>query len=154
MKLKSVLAPHGYAPTKNTPGLWTNTTHPIAVALVVDNSGVKYVGEEHAKHLLNILLKNYEGVHEDWGGTKFCGITLKWDYIRRTCELSMPRYIEAILKRFHHSRPIKLELAPHRHASCSFSTTNAQSPIPYDNTARLEASGVLCVQRIVRCILY
>ena len=25
----------------------------------------------------------------------------------------MPRYIEAILKRFHHLRPIKPELAPH-----------------------------------------
>ena len=80
-KLKSILAPHGYAPTKNTLGIWTHSTRPIAFDLVVDNFGVKYVGEEHAKHLLNILLENYEGVHEDWGGTKFCGITLKWDYI-------------------------------------------------------------------------
>ena len=43
--------------------------------------GVKYVREEHAKHLLDILLKNYEGVHEDWEGNFFCGITLKWDYV-------------------------------------------------------------------------
>ena len=78
---------------------------------------MKYVGEEHTKHLLNILLENYEGVHEDWRGTSFFGITLKWDYIRRTCELSMPGYIEAILNRFHHPRPIKPELAPHRYAS-------------------------------------
>ena len=92
-KLESVLAPHGYAPTKNTPGLWTHSTRPIAFALVVDGFGVNYVGGEHAKHLFNILLENYEGGHEDWGGTKFCGITLKWDYIRRTCELSMPVYI-------------------------------------------------------------
>ena len=76
-KLKSVLASHGYAPTKNTLGLWTHSTRPIAFALVVDYFGVKYVREEHAKHLLNILLKNYEGVHEDWEGTKICGITLK-----------------------------------------------------------------------------
>ena len=106
-KLKSVLAPHGYAPTKNTPVLWTHLTRPIVFALVVDDFGVNYVGEEHAKHLLNILLGNYEGVDEDWGGTKFCGITLKWDYIRRNCELLMPGYIEAILNRFHHSRPSK-----------------------------------------------
>ena len=105
-KLTSVLAPHGYAPTKNTPGLWTHSTRPIAFVLVVDNSGVKYVREEHAKHLLNILLENYEGVHEDWGGTKFFKTTLKWDYIRRTCELSMPEYIEERLKRFHQPRPI------------------------------------------------
>ena len=49
-------------------------------ALVVDDFGVKYGGDEHTKNLLNILIKNYEGVHEDWEGTKFCGITLKWDY--------------------------------------------------------------------------
>ena len=89
-KLTSFLAPHGYAPAKNTPGLWIHSTHPILFALVVDDSGVKYVWEEHANHLLNILLKKYEGVHEDWGGTKFCGINLKWDYVRCTCELSMP----------------------------------------------------------------
>ena len=83
-KLTSILAPHGYALTKNTPGLWTHSSRPITFALVVDNFGVNYVGEEHARHLLNILIENYEGVHEDWGGTNFCGITLEWDYIRRT----------------------------------------------------------------------
>ena len=56
-KLTSSLAPHGYAPAKNTPVLWTHSTRPIAFALVVNDFGVKYVGEDHAKHLLNILLK-------------------------------------------------------------------------------------------------
>ena len=104
-KLTSILAPLGYAPTKNTPGLWTHSSRPIAFALVVDDFRLKYVGEEHARHLLNILLANYEGVHEDWGGTKFYGITLEWDYIQRTCLLSIPGYIEAILVRCHHQRP-------------------------------------------------
>ena len=44
-KLKSVLAPHGYAPTKNTPDIWTHSTHPISFALVLDDLGVKYIGE-------------------------------------------------------------------------------------------------------------
>ena len=42
-KLTFVLAPHGYAPTKHTPGLRTHLTRPIVFALVVDNFGVKYV---------------------------------------------------------------------------------------------------------------
>ena len=66
----------------------------------------------------------------------------------------MPGYTKAILKRFHHPRPIKTELAPHRYASRSFSAANAQSPIPDDYTARLDTSGVLRVQRVVGCILY
>ena len=66
----------------------------------------------------------------------------------------MPGYIEVILNRFHHPRPSKLELSPHRYASRSFSATNAQAPIPDDNTARLDTYGVLRVQRVVGCILY
>ena len=42
-KLTSILASHGYTPTKNTPGLWTHSSRPIAFALVVDDFGVKYV---------------------------------------------------------------------------------------------------------------
>ena len=84
----------------------------------------------------------------------FFGIILKWDYVRCTCELSMPGYIEAIFKHFQHPHPIKPELALHQYTSRSFSATNAQAPIPYDNTARLDASGVLRVQLVVVCILY
>ena len=101
-----------------------------------------------------LLLANYEGVHEDWGCTKFCGITLEWDYIRRIYLLSMPGYIEAIIICFHHQRPRKPELAPHRYASRSFSAANAQTPIPDDDSSRLDAAGVLRVQRVVGSILY
>ena len=66
----------------------------------------------------------------------------------------MPGYTEGILNCFHHPRPIKTELAPHRYAYRSFSEANAQSPIPDDYTARLDTSDVLCVQRVVGCILY
>ena len=66
----------------------------------------------------------------------------------------MPGYIKSILNRFHQPLPIKPELAPYRYASRSFSATNAQSPIPDDDTTRLDTSGVLRVQRVVGCILY
>ena len=66
----------------------------------------------------------------------------------------MPGYIEAILVRFHHQRPRKPELSPHRYASRSFNAANAQTPIPEDDSARLNAAGVLRVQRIVGSILY
>ena len=66
----------------------------------------------------------------------------------------MPGYIEAILVRFHHQRPCKPELSPHRYASRSFNAANAQTPIPDDDSARLDAAGVLRVQRIVGSILY
>ena len=50
--LRKRLLPHGYYECANTPGLWKHVTRPISFTLVVDNFGVKYVGREHAEHLL------------------------------------------------------------------------------------------------------
>jgi hypothetical protein len=49
------LAIHGYHQTKFTPGLWRRVTRPIQFTLVVDDFGVKYVGKEHAQHLVDAL---------------------------------------------------------------------------------------------------
>ncbi len=46
---------HGYYKCLNTPGLWCHVTRPIMLSLVVNNFGVKYVGKEHAEHLINCL---------------------------------------------------------------------------------------------------
>ena len=43
-----------------TPGLWLHGWRPIQFSLVVDDFGVKYVGEEHSKHLVNALVEHYE----------------------------------------------------------------------------------------------
>jgi hypothetical protein len=61
-------------------------------SLVVDDFGVKYVGTENAQHLVDAITESY-GTTIDWAGTLYCGITLKWDYVRRTCELSIPNYV-------------------------------------------------------------
>ena len=53
--LEKRLNAEGYAQSKITPGFWTHTWRPICFTLVVDDFGVKYVGEEHAKHLLSII---------------------------------------------------------------------------------------------------
>ena len=53
--LKERLEKHGYTQSDMTPGFWTHKTRPISVTLLVDNFGVKYVGKEHADHLINAL---------------------------------------------------------------------------------------------------
>jgi hypothetical protein len=47
---KKRLAPFGYYPAHQTPGLWLHKTRPIALSLIVDDFAVKYVGKEHAEH--------------------------------------------------------------------------------------------------------
>ncbi len=39
------LKEHGYSQSKTTPGLWKHEWHPVWFSLVVNNFGVKYIGE-------------------------------------------------------------------------------------------------------------
>jgi hypothetical protein len=43
---------NGYHPCKRTHGLWRHVTRPILFSLVVDDFGIKYVGKQHAQHIL------------------------------------------------------------------------------------------------------
>jgi hypothetical protein len=52
------LLPHGYYECKHTPGLWRHLTRPISFTLVVNDFGVKYVGQEHVDHLINASREN------------------------------------------------------------------------------------------------
>ena len=74
--LKKRLEEHDYYEVDHTPGLFTHKTRPIWFTLVVDDFGVKYVGKQHAEHLMSILKKHYD-MEEDWKGELYCGITLK-----------------------------------------------------------------------------
>jgi hypothetical protein len=97
--LQKRLKPFGYHPARHTPGLWLHSTKPTAFSLVVDNFAVKYVTKADAHHLRNALLRHYE-ITTDWGGTVYSGITLDWDYNKRTCDISMPGYITNVLNKF------------------------------------------------------
>ena len=102
--LEERLAKHGYHQSKITPGLWTHETRPISFSLVVDDFGVKYVGEEHAQHLLSVVRQYYK-CSCDWDGERCCGLTLKWDYEGQKVHLTMPNYVSKALTRFQHPPP-------------------------------------------------
>jgi hypothetical protein len=91
---------HGYQQSNLVPSLWKQDTRPIQFTLIVDDFGVKYEGEEHAKHLKNTLKEHYK-LTWDWTGTQYIGITLDWDYKKHQVHLSMPNYMKKALKQFH-----------------------------------------------------
>ena len=97
--LRKRLAPEGYYEVAHTPGLWRHISRPISFSLVVDDFGVKYVGKEHADHLLEILHRHYK-TSIDWKGSLYCGITLDWNYDKRYLDISMPGYIDKVRQRF------------------------------------------------------
>jgi hypothetical protein len=110
--LQRNLAKDGYRPTQHTHGLWTHDTCPVSLSLVVDDFGVKYVGREHAEHLMACIKKNYN-ISSDWDGCDYCGLTLDWDYNNRTVDLSIPGYIKAALHKYQHAAPARPLHAPH-----------------------------------------
>ena len=77
--LEKRLNKHGYRQSKLVPGLWKHDTRPIKFTLVVDDFGVKYVGEEHIHHLQRVLKQHYY-IKSDWSGQRYIGITLFWEY--------------------------------------------------------------------------
>ena len=113
IELKRILALQGYEASKFTPGLFTHKTRDIAFSLVVDDFGVKYTKKEDAEHLFNTIQNRYP-VKASWDPDYYLGVTLEFDYVKRTCKFLMPGYVKQNLLKFHHE--------------FSKTTTNSASP--------------------------
>jgi hypothetical protein len=86
---------------------------PITFLLVVEDLGIKYVGQENAEHLKASIEKHYQ-ISCDWTGSAYCGLKLDWDYEKNIfIDLSMPGYIKAALYRFQHPTPTRPDNAPY-----------------------------------------
>jgi hypothetical protein len=149
--LQKCLAPFGYYPARHTPGLWLHNTRPLSFTIAVEDFAVKYVGKQHAEHLQNALLRTND-LTTDWTATMYSGMTLKWDYKNRRCEISMTGYVSNVLIKFQHdslkhpqhtpSRYV-LSMAPklnmlrrmkHRHSLPSNVSQSKQSRDPFCTT--------------------
>ena len=111
-RLMKHLDKYGYRPCPITPALWKHETNGVTFALVVDDFGVKYVGQENFDHLINALNDLYT-ITVDHDGKNFLGLTLKWDYINGHVDISMPGYIAKILTRFQHVTRRRTQNSPH-----------------------------------------
>jgi hypothetical protein len=108
--LQTRLAPFGYYTSRHTPGLWLHKTQPISFRLIVDDFAVNYVGNHHADHLRDALLKTYE-LTTDWAAMVYSEMNLKWDYKNRTCDISMPGNVSNVLSKSKHAAPNELHLS-------------------------------------------
>ena len=148
-QLEKLLAKHGYRQDKFVPCLYSHETRPINFTLVVDDFGIKYHNRDDVDHLLGALRELFV-ITVDWNGSKYLGITLRFDATLRTVSLSMPDYIRKALMRF----------APHLiHGAASpmIYTPPVYGPTvtPTPSSARaLTPQEILLVQQIVGVFLY
>ncbi len=70
------LKEHGYTQSETAPGLMTHEWHPITFFFIVDDFGVKYIGEEHAQHLLQMVQKYYMCLFKK-EGERYCRLTIR-----------------------------------------------------------------------------
>jgi hypothetical protein len=150
-RLTKFLEPYGYIPTGVTPGLWKHQTRDIFFTLVVDDFAVKYTDVDDATHLLTTL--ELYVCKTDWSGTRYCGLTLKWDYVTRTCEMSKPGYIERALQRFQHLPPTRPQPSPHAWQKPNYGAKTQCAPLP-DTSTPLDAAGTKHMQEVLGTLLY
>ena len=141
----------GYRQSKIVPGLWKHDWRPIQFALTVDDYAVKYVGKEHALHLLHTLQKDYK-VTTDWSGSRYIGVTLDWDYDNRRVHLSMPGYKAKALKQFGHALQ-KHQDSPFPCAKIDYGARKQYAKEP-SSSPPLDSAGKKLIQRICGKFLY
>jgi hypothetical protein len=146
------LEPHGYYQCRHTPGLWRHKWRPVLFSLVVDDFGIKYVGREHINHLIDDIEEHYE-FSKDWEGRLYCGITLKWDYDERTCDLSMPGYLRAAIHHFQHPHPALEQHSPNKWIEPTYGA-HQQLTAPMDDTEPLTPDLIKQVQRVTGTLLF
>ncbi len=113
---------------------------------------MKYVGKEHAEHLIGVLNQDYE-IDTDWEGARYLGLTLDWDYIERQVHLSMPRYIAKALIQFVHPTPNKPQHQPHLHTEQTYGAT-IQYAKASDDSPLIPIEGKTYIQQVLGVLLY
>ena len=151
--LKERLEPHGYTEVAHTPGLYRHKWRPISFTLVVDDFGIKYVGKEHADHLIGALRQQYSKVEVDWTGGLYCGIKLNWNYNERWVDTMMPDYVTKKLTQYNHPKPKRPQHCPYTPAPVQYGR-KTQTPIPTDDSPPLDKDGKKRIQGIIGSFLY
>ena len=87
-----------------------------------------------------------------WTGSLFCGLTIEWYYAARTCDISMPNYLQTALLKFQHPAPKRPQHAPHSWAKPTY---GAQVQYSHENDSYrlLSAKTINLVQQIVGKLL-
>ena len=132
--------------------LWKHENKEKHFSLVVDNFLVQYSSEEEAENFLHALRQKFT-ITIDKEAKKYIGINLKWGYIKRTVELSMPEHVKHDLHKFQNLLPSRPENSPCAHNAPIYGRSIQYSD-PEDSSDLLPPSKCNLIQQIVGTFLY
>jgi hypothetical protein len=142
--LGKLLRANGFKECPRTPQVYRHEERALTMSIVVDDFGVLYIRESDVDWLLKVLRTKYE-LKVDWTGEKYIGITLQWDYVARTCRMSMPDYVRKGVSRFlGDAVPHSITHGPAPYTQFKYGHQDApkqddSAPISEDRTKRVQA---------------
>ncbi len=145
-RLRRKLAPFGYYECVKTPSLLKHETRPLTLTLVVDDFGVKYESKDDVDHLIASIKSTYK-VTEDWTGNLYCGISLGWNYINRTVDISLPGCIKKKLQEYNQALPWRMQTCPYSPEPKKI-REDAETPLGIDSYPLLDEKGLKQVQKL------
>jgi hypothetical protein len=149
---KNNSCPMGIMNASTLPACGSTNGIPLHSPFVVDDFGVKYVGKEHANHLMKCIRANYKLI-EDWSDNLYCSVKVKWDYNACTLDISMPGYVQKQLLKYKHVLSPRPQHCPYSPEPTKIGS-EAQSPLPFDMTRKLSDAKIKQVQKFVGSIMY
>ena len=117
----------GFSHSTDSPCVFKHSHLPIAFSLTVDDFGCSHVGDAPFQHLIDALSPHYQ-CKVDRQATKFLGMHLAFDYQARTCQLSLPGYIDRGMSRFDLQPPERPTFSPAAYATPLFGVRSQQVP--------------------------
>jgi uncharacterized coiled-coil protein SlyX len=84
--------------------------------------------------------------------TVYSGVTLKWDYEKRTCDISMPGYVSNVLRKFQHDAPKHPQHTPFRYVTPVYGAKTQY--VTKDETPPITAQQCLTIQKVTGSVLY
>jgi hypothetical protein len=79
-------------------------------------------------------------------------MTLKWDYSKQTCDISMPGYVSKVLRKFQHDAPKHPQYTPSRYVTPVYGAKTQYTT--KDETPPLTAQQCLTIQKVTGSVLY
>jgi hypothetical protein len=88
----------------------------------------------------------------NWKTTVYSGMTLKWDYNKRTCDIFMHGYVSNVLSKFQHDSPKHPQHTLSRYVTPVYSAKTQYAT--KDETPPITAQQCLTIQKVTGSVLY